>query len=228
MDMFREPKAAAGFYKSQCGPEVEPVLEPAFHFADNDEPGDFREEVICSNCDTLKCFVKPLDAPDSQAFHPVVELTPAREHFPHLAYPPFFLSLPTGNDDWGDLRIDGYVQGAKVISKTLSGRGSVRRLEVVADDNSIFADGSDATRVVMRVTDEYGNVQRLCGDPLRITCSGPATLVGPKTVALTGGTIAVWIRATQQPGRVQFTAMHDTLGAKQVEIKIAEALQEAV
>jgi beta-galactosidase len=228
MDMFREPKAAAGFYKSQCDPKVEPVLEPAFHFAENDEPGDFREEVICSNCDTLRCFVKPLDAPDSQAFHPIVELKAARDRFPHLAYPPFFLSLPNGNDDWGDLRIDGYVQGQKVISKTFSGRGASRRLEVVADDSSLFADGSDAMRVVMRVTDEYGNVQRTCGDPLRLALSGPAALVGPKTVALSGGTIAVWIRATQQPGRVQFTAMHDTLGAKEVEIEILATMQEAV
>jgi beta-galactosidase len=228
MDMFREPKAAAGFYRSQCEPEVEPVLEPAFHFADNDEPGDFREEVICSNCDTLKCFIKPLDAPDGHAFHPIVELTPAREHFPHLAHPPFFLSLPNGNDDWGDLRIDGYVQGAKAISKTISGRGVIRRLEVTADDGSLFADGSDATRVVMRVTDEYGNVQRLCDDPLRLMLSGPATLVGPRTVALTGGTIAVWIRAMQQPGRVRFSAAHEILGTKEVEIGIAAALQEAV
>ena len=228
MDMFREPKAASGFYRSLCDPQVEPVLEPAFHFAENDEPGDFHEEVICSNCDALKCFVKPLDAPDGQAFHPIVELTPARDHFPHLAHPPFLLSLPNGNDDWGDLRIDGYVQGAKVISKTISGRGALRRLEVVADDASLFADGSDATRVVMRVTDEYGNVQRMCGDPLRLTLSGPATLVGPKTVALTGGTIAVWIRATQQPGHVRFTATHEIFGAQVIEIEIAAAMQEAV
>lgn len=228
MDMFREPKAAAGFYKSQCDPQVEPVLEPAFHFADNDEPGNFREEVICSNCDTLRCYIKPLDALDSQAFHPIVELTPARADFPHLAYPPFLLNLPNGNDDWGDLRIDGYVQGAKVISKTLSGRGASRRLEVVADDGSLFADGSDATRVVMRVTDEYGNVQRRCGDPLRLMLSGPAKLMGSKTIALSGGTIAVWIRATQQPGRVRFTATHDTLGAKEIEIEIAAAIQEAI
>ena len=228
MDMFREPKAAAGFYKSQCEPQAEPVLEPAFHFAENDEPGNFREEVICSNCDTLKCFIRPLDAPASEAFHPIVELKPERDRFPHLAHPPFFLSLPNGNDDWGDLRIDGYVQGARVISKTLSGRGVSRRLEVIADDGSLFADGSDATRVVMRVTDEYGNVQRLCGDPVRITLSGPATLVGPKTVALTGGTIAVWVRAKHQPGHVRFTATHEILGAKAIEIEIAAAMQEAV
>ena len=32
-DIFREPKPAAGFYKSQCDPDEEIVLEPAFHWA---------------------------------------------------------------------------------------------------------------------------------------------------------------------------------------------------
>ena len=36
-DIFREPKPAAGFYKSQCEPEEEIVLEPTFHWARNDE-----------------------------------------------------------------------------------------------------------------------------------------------------------------------------------------------
>ena len=35
-DIFREPKPAAGFYKSQCDPAEEIVLEPAFHWARGD------------------------------------------------------------------------------------------------------------------------------------------------------------------------------------------------
>lgn len=50
-DIFREPKPAAGFYKSQCGPAEEIVLEPAFHWARGDEsvgfskPGMLRGEL---------------------------------------------------------------------------------------------------------------------------------------------------------------------------------------
>ena len=102
-------------------PNQEVVLEPAFHFAENDGPGDFKEEVICSNCDIVRCFIKPLDAKAGEDFHPIAELMAEHRRFPHLAYLPFFLSLPNGNDGWGDLRIDGYIQGKKVISKTLSG-----------------------------------------------------------------------------------------------------------
>jgi beta-galactosidase len=228
MDIFREPKAAAGFYRSQCSPEEQPVLEPAFHFAENDEPGDFQHEVISSNCELLKCFLRPLGAANTEDFHPAVELQPARDQFPHLDYPPFFLTLPNGNDDWGDLRIDGYVGGKKVISKTLSGAGAARRLELTADDAELISDGSDATRVVIRVTDQYGNAQRLCDDPVALKLSGPATLVGPGLVSLSGGVAAVWVRAGQRAGSVRLTAIHETLGTTEIQIAIATAAQEMV
>jgi beta-galactosidase len=227
MDMFREPKAAAGLFKSQCDPSEEIVLEPAFHFAENDEPGEFRDEVICSNCDSLRCFIKPLGANGAADFHPIVELKPAYDQFPHLAHPPFFLSLPNDNDDWGDLRIDGYLRGQHVISKTLSGSGVDRKLVAFADDPQLQADGADATRVVLRITDEYGNVQRLCGDPLELSLSGPATLIGPRVISLSGGKLAVWIRTKHEPGIARLVVTHQTLGAKEVEIQIHAAIHRS-
>ena len=57
-DIFREPKAAAGFYKSQCDPAEEIVLEPAFHWASSDESTDFTRAVVCSNCEHLKFYMR--------------------------------------------------------------------------------------------------------------------------------------------------------------------------
>jgi beta-galactosidase len=231
-DIFRQPKPAAGFFKSQCDPSEEPVLEPAFHFAENDQPGNFGEsnpEVISSNCDSIKVSIRPLAAaPD--AFHPVSELKPARDQFPHLAHPPFFLTLPNGNDDWGDLRLDGYVAGKKVISRTLSGAGVSRRFELFADSTELVANGSDATRVVLRLTDEYGSIKRLGGDPFSLQLSGPARLIGPTLISLTGGTTAVWVRANQYSGpatqTARLTATHATLGTQSIGIDLIPASPE--
>src|SRR5271154_1861016 len=85
-DIFREPKPAAGFYKSQCDPEEEIVLEPAFRWARGDESIGFSKAVVCSNCEHLKFYI---------ADKLIGEVDPDRTEFGNLLYPPFVLrSLP--------------------------------------------------------------------------------------------------------------------------------------
>jgi beta-galactosidase len=115
-DMFRERKPAGGFYKSQCDPEEEVVLEASFHWARNDESIGFTKGLVCSNCDNLKFYLGGKLIADAQ---------PDRQQFAHLKYPPFFPDLGKQPLDrlWGDLRIDGYIAGKQVISRNFSGRG---------------------------------------------------------------------------------------------------------
>src|ERR1035437_9356778 len=56
-DIFREPKPAAGFYRSQCDPDEEIVLAPAFHWARGDENQGFTDALVSSNCDHLKFYI---------------------------------------------------------------------------------------------------------------------------------------------------------------------------
>ena len=126
-DMFREPKPAAGFYKSQCDPSEEVVLEPAFHWARSDESVGFTKAVFCSNCDHLQIFGRANSDPKN-SWTLIAEVDPDRTEFDHLKYPPFVLDV--NNIDfkkidapWGDLRIDGFIGGKQVISKSLSGKG---------------------------------------------------------------------------------------------------------
>ena len=107
-DIFREPKPAAGFYKSQCDPAEEVVIEPAFHWARGDESVGFSKAVICSNCDHLKLYVK-----DKM----VLEVDPDREQFKHLKYAPFVAKVGDLIDPWGDLKIEGYIAGKLVMTK---------------------------------------------------------------------------------------------------------------
>jgi beta-galactosidase len=231
-DIFREPKAAAGFYKSQCDPAEEVVLEPAFHWAKGDEAIGFRRAVVSSNCDHLKFSLREHSDP-SNPWTPVAELDPDRAEFAHLRYPPFQLDLRVLGSKklqfgWGDLRIDGYIQGKQVISRSLSGNGVDRRFVLLPDDRTLVADGADTTRVVLRVTDEFGNVHPSANDPVVFTLEGPGALIGDNPFALVGGTGAVWLRAGEQPGIVRLTAKHLRLGTQTVELTLTPAAPETV
>jgi len=216
-DVFREPKPAAGFYKSQCDPAEEVVLEPAFHWARGDESIGFSKAVICSNCDHLKFYI---------ADKLVAEVDPDTKTFAHLRYAPFVADLSRAVDPWGDLRIDGFLQGKQVISKTLSGRGVDQKFALLPDDTKLNADGADTTRVVLRVTDEYGAIRPFANDAIKLELDGPAEIIGDNPFALIGGTGAVWIRAQEQPGTVTLTATHPQLGKQQVQLELTAVSPE--
>jgi len=210
-DIFREPKPAAGFYKSQCDPAEEVVLEPAFHWARGDASIGFSKAYVSSNCDHLKFYV---------GGKLVTEVGPDRKTFVHLRYAPFFADFSKIDFEWGDLRIDGFIQGKQVISKTMSGRGVDRKFILLPDDTQLTADGADTTRLVLRVTDEFGAVRPFANDAIKLEIEGPAEIIGDNPFALVGGTGAVWIRAQEQPGTVTLTATHPQLGKQQVQFEL--------
>jgi beta-galactosidase len=222
LDIFREPKCAAAFYKSQCEPEEEIVLEPAIHWASSDEPVRMTVAMICSNCEHVRLHVNR-----NGGWELLAEADPDRVQFPHLKYAPFNVTLgDTFAWGWGDLRIDGYIAGKVVISKLYSGRGVDQKFEVRPDDVELDADGADATRVVMRVTDEFGAIRPLANDAIVLSLEGPADLIGDNPFALAGGTGAIWIRAREQAGTVRLTATHARLGSRSVNFVLREAVAE--
>ena len=129
---------------------------------------------------------------------------------------------------WGDLRIDGYIQGKQVISRSFSGKGIDQKFTLLPDDTTLIADGADTTRVVLRVTDEFDAIRPFAADAIRFELTGSAELIGDNPFSLIGGTGAIWIRAGEQPGKVRLTAHHPVLGVQQVEIEIKSAAPETV
>jgi beta-galactosidase len=217
-DIFRIPKPAAGFYKSQCDPKEEIVLEPAFDWARGDRNESFTIAVVCSNCEHLKIYIGE---------RLIADVDPDRENYGNLAHPPFVTNVRSAfARGWGDLRIEGYIGGQKVISKTLSGRGADRQFHVEPDETELIADGIDATRVVFRVTDEFGGARPFASGAIALTIDGPGEIIGENPFALVAGVGAVWIRTKEVEGVIRLNARHPVLGVKSVELRARRAASE--
>ena len=226
-DIFRENKPAAGFYKSQCDPSEEIVLEPAFHWASSDESIHFTKAVVCSNCDHLKFFLREQSL-ESNPWKLIAELDPDREEFDHLKYPPFVLisssSRTSSPASAGAICASTAFSRASKSSRNPSpARATIANSLLLPDDRTLMADGADTTRVVLRVTDEFGAVRTYANDPIVFTLEGPAELIGDNPFALIGGTGAIWIRAKEKPGTVRLTAKHPRLGTQTVEFHLQPA-----
>lgn len=214
-DIFRIPKPAGGFYKSQCDPREEIVIEPAFDWSRGDRNESFNVAMISSNCDHLKIYIGD---------RLVADTGPDKENFPHLKYPPFVTNIRDGiGKGWGDLKIEGYLDGKLVATKMMSGRGADRELHVTPDDLELVGDGIDATRVVLRVTDEYGAVKPLANAAIALTIQGPGEIIGDNPFSLFGGVGAVWIKTRAMGGMIRLSAKHPRLGSKTVEIRVTRA-----
>jgi beta-galactosidase len=195
------------------------VLEPAFLWS---AAGDYSQAMetamICSNCDHLKLY-----AGDKL----VTEIDPDRTTFGNLPHPPFTVDLRHAPKK-DVLRIEGFVAGKQVVEKRFSHLGIDREFEVRPDDSSLRADGGDCTRVVLRVTDEFGNQMRYSTAAIRFSIDGPGEVIGDNPFSLVGGCGAIWVRAKEVPGTVTLKATHPVLGTKQVSIQIEAAEAERV
>jgi len=115
-----------------------------------------------------------------------------------------------------------------VITKNYSGRGADQKFLLLPDDTRLVSDGADSTRVVLRVTDEFGAVRPFANDAIQLEIEGPAEIIGDNPFALVGGTGAVWIRAKERPGTVRLSATHPRLGKQEVRIELEPARPELV
>jgi beta-galactosidase len=158
----------------------------------------------------------------------IAQVDPDRKQFAHLRYAPFVLEMGELFHKWGDLRIEGYIQGKQVISKRMSGTGVDTKFMLLADETELIADGADCTRIVLRVTDEFGAVRPFANDAIKFELEGPAAIIGDNPFSLIGGTGAVWIRAQERPGKVRLKAIHPQLGPQETEIAIVASSEEPV
>ncbi|HEV2375465.1 MAG TPA: glycoside hydrolase family 2 TIM barrel-domain containing protein [Streptosporangiaceae bacterium] len=218
-DVFRIPKPGAAIYQSQLDPAIRPVIQPAFYwdFGPTSPITSLSSAMICSNLDRLELYV-------GGAHHATV--TADRAHYGHLTYPPSFTDF-TGVDGAShpELRIDGYLGGVKVASRRFSSDPSADWLLLAADDAELVGDGTDATRVVFRAVDAYGEPRPYVGAQVRLSVHGPALLIGdnPFDFAEAGGTGAAWVRTLpSSAGSVTVRASHPVLGPATVMIRIRQ------
>lgn len=206
-DVFRNLKPGAAFFRSQVDPRVRPVVELAFTW-DPPEVHDVhpflgararvpeRSAFIATNCDRVEVYLGD---------HHVGTALPDRARFPNVVYPPALIGLDLRAHECLDLTLHGYLGDDLVLTRRFSGDRSRDTLVLLPDDESIAADGVDATRVVIAVADRFSEFRGGSSAVVDLIVDGPGLLIGDDQLDLsqTGSTAAVWIRSLRgRPGRV--------------------------
>lgn len=215
-DIFRIPKLGATFYMSQGDPKHGGVIHPNFYwdFGPKSPNGPGKQVAVFANCDELKLFI------DGKAYN---TLKPDVANYGNLKHPPFFVDLEFTGNKPTELRIDGYLHGAKVASRLFSADARQDQFLVIADDKEILGDGSDMSKIVFRITDKHGAPRPFAEGMVSFEISGPGTIVGdnPFNLIESGGAAAVWVKSkTKSAGIITLKATHQSMGSKTVNINV--------
>jgi beta-galactosidase len=218
MDMFREPKFAAYVYASQCEPSEAIVFRPVTIWARGERNiGGVLPLTILTNCDEVELRTGKLVSKRFQ---------PDRKTFPHLPHAPIVIQptdLSSGELSlwgwvWLDAEIVGYIDGKQVASARFAANPVATTLEVVADTDRISAGHRDEVRVMVRALDQAGNKLPFMFDPVTISVSGPADLIGPSQPPLRGGATGFWLRSTGTRGKITASVSSQRFGTKTIEL----------
>lgn len=109
-----------------------------------------------------------------------------------------------------------------------SGSGTDDVLVVKPDDSELIGDGRDATRVVLAVTDAFGNFRPFATGAIQLSIAGPGEIVGENPFSLSGGAGAVWVKAKEAAATIRLEARHQYLGTQAAEIRVRRAEMEYV
>ncbi len=229
IDVFRVLKPGAAMYRAQIDPSVRVVLEPAFTWdppverqytwgRDNRTVGDSwgpgKEAVIFTNCDRVEVSVGGVHRATG---------TPDKKSFPNLLTAPTIVDLSMDKREGADLLLEGYIGDKLVITRRFSGDRTKDVLAASADDAEILADGRDATRVELRIDDEFGEVRGHSEARLDIEVRGPGILIGEPVFDFTetGAVGAVWVRSSGvgDTGIITLRASHYRLGSVTASIQ---------
>ncbi len=221
MDMFRVPKFASYVYKSQVSPAVEPVLEPVTFWARGERSiGGVLPLVIYTNCDyvQLQFGEEKLE----QKFYP------RREEYPGVPYPPVIIDYTALSPEvvgawglkWERAVLTGYYRDQPIVEKRFCADPVPTVLSVAADDQILNAAQKDATRVVVKVLDQCGNLLPFLDEIIHLEVEGPGRIQGPSTVVLKGGAIAFWVETRNAPGVITITVRSQSVGEKTVRLEV--------
>jgi beta-galactosidase len=195
MDIFRIPKFASYVYGSQVSPKEKPVLVPVTYWA----RGERSETtvlplIILTNCDWITLRYGD--------YEPITMYEKSKE-FKHLPYPPFIINIQDIPFEqisqwgmmWADGVITGYVGNEAVITVKMAKNPVPTKLLVTADDYELTAGEKDATRIIIKLVDQYDRPLPFINAITKVKVTGPARIQGPDEVVLIGGSAGLWVES---------------------------------
>jgi beta-galactosidase len=217
MDIFRIPKFAYYFFKSQRPPEASPnhqtAASPTLFIADHWMENSDLSVKIFSNCQTVTLL--------SNGKKIATQNSDRDAYSKNLRYPPFTFKMD--GFQAGALEAIGLIGGKPVASHKVKTSLEPHRLRLTdgCDGVEPQAGNKDVIFVYASVVDENGTLVPTAANTVTFALSGPARLIGQNPMAAEAGIASILVETQGEEGIVEITAASPGLPVlKRIAIKV--------
>lgn len=201
LDIFRLPKFAFWFYKSQATPGEFPIEEfnqPFVKIANYYNDPTFTEVKVYSNCQEVELFVNGnsigRQLPDNDVYST------------HLNQPPFTFHLERFVP--GELKAVGYIDGTEAANHIRHTPGEAAALKLWVDESNrpLEAGKNDIVFLYAAVVDENGTILPEAHHEILFEIKGDAELIGANPMAAEAGIATILLKAGKKGQRITVQA----------------------
>jgi beta-galactosidase len=215
MDIFRLPKFAYDFYKSQANikPEVNrEFCGPFIRIANFYNDPSFTEVRVYSNCDEVELLVN-----GRSLGHRKPDNNRISSHLPH---PPCTFRLD--NFEPGTLEARGYVNGKEITSAICRTPGKAALLKVWIDESGrpLVAGRKDVVFLYAAITDTNGTILPDAPGSIYFKVEGDAVLTGANPIDAEAGIASILLTGGEKKEPLKITATSKGLPAQTITVNM--------
>lgn len=130
--------------------------------------------------------------------------------------------------NWGAKSLSYEFEGYKddqLVATTMKGPASSKGLVVLPDSLKLIeAETYDVCRIVIRHVDEYDHVLPFSNEVIMLEVEGAGAIIGPKQVALIGGSIAFWVKSIGKAGDIKVIIRSNRFTEQVVALKVDKVI----
>ena len=202
MDIFRLPKFAYWFYKSQARIgefSIDEFNEPFVYAANFYNDPTFLEVKVYSNCEEVELFVNGQSlgrqSPDTDI------------NSTHLNKPPFTFHLESFIP--GELKTVGYIAGKEAASNVRLTPGDAKGLKLWVDESNrpLVKGLNDIVFLYAAVIDENGTILPEATHEILFEVKGDAEFIGNNPMAAEAGIATILLKAGDKGGKLEISAV---------------------
>jgi beta-galactosidase len=214
MDIFRLPKFAYYFYKSQQNAlpqHPDSFYHPMVYIANFWNDPSFSKIKVYSNCEEVELHLNGKQ---------IARKGPDKDRISNnLNHPPF--TFYPANFEEGTLEAIGYIDGKKVANHKQVTPVAPAKIVLSADlsNKPLEAGCNDAIFIYASIQDANGILVPDDSSQVEFQVAGDATLIGNNPVRAEAGIATILLRAGKNPGEIQVTAHAGKLTGSELVIE---------